>query len=111
VSRDDTNDDDIDPINDFLFIKFVNFIIYSEVIIYLSIYFTVLWTVLFVMERAGLAYQHLFQVMKIKKLLLLTMLYNFFKFKLIESWIVLVRLYSKLWYASFPCKITIVWNF
>ena len=38
------------------------------------------------------------------------MLYNFWiLFKLIKSLIVLVS--SKLWYASFPNKITAVWNF
>jgi len=43
-------------------------------------------------------------------LTILTILYNFWiLFKLIIGLIVLV--YAKLWYASFPCKITFVLNF
>jgi len=62
------------------------------------------------MEHAGTAYHHLFRVIRNKNYYFITMLYNFWiLFKLIKSLIVSVA--SKLWYASFPYKITTVWNF
>ena len=60
------------------------------------------------MERAGTQYKHLFKLWKIK-IITFNNVIQFFLFKLIKSLIVLV--FSNLWYASFPYKITSVLNF